>query len=81
MKGAVGQMPSTPFEPPVRASHWNTIAHTICAKASVSIARYTPESRTANQPKIAAASAATSGAAAIAPTMGKPASLKSSPAP
>ena len=37
--GAVGQMPRTPLEPPVRSSHWNTIAQTICAKASVSIAR------------------------------------------
>ena len=37
--GAVGQMPSTPLEPPVRSSHWNTMAQTICAKARVSIAR------------------------------------------
>ena len=37
--GAGGQTPITPFEPPVSSSHWNTIAQTICAKASVSIAR------------------------------------------
>ena len=81
MSGGVGQRPSTPFEPPVSASHWNTIAHTICAKASVSMARYTPESRTENQPKSAAPTAATSGAAAIAASIGNPASFSSSPAP
>ena len=35
----VGQTPITPLEPPVTSSHWNTVAQTICAKASVSIAR------------------------------------------
>ncbi len=34
-----GHTPTRPFEPPVTASHWNAIDHTICAKASVSIAR------------------------------------------
>ena len=39
LNGGGGQTPTTPFEPPVKPSHWNTIAQTICAKASVSIAR------------------------------------------
>ena len=34
-----GQMPRTPFEPPVTSCHWKTIDQTIWAKASVSIAR------------------------------------------
>ena len=39
LNGACGQMPRMPFEPPVTSSHWNRIDQTICAKASVSIAR------------------------------------------
>ena len=34
-----GQMPTRPLLPPVTASHWKTTDQTICAKASVSIAR------------------------------------------
>jgi hypothetical protein len=34
-----GQTPTMPFEPPVKASHWNTIDQAICANASVSMAR------------------------------------------
>ena len=34
-----GQTPRMPLEPPVTPSHWNTIDQTICAKASVSMAR------------------------------------------
>ena len=45
-----GQIPVRPLLPPVSASHWNTTAQVICANASVSMARYTPESRTLNQP-------------------------------
>ena len=37
--GGGGQTPITPLEPPVNSSHWNTAAQTICAKASVSMAR------------------------------------------
>jgi hypothetical protein len=28
-----------PLSPPVTVTHWNAIDHTICAKASVSIAK------------------------------------------
>ena len=55
-------MPTRPFEPPVTASHWNAIDQTICANASVSIARYTPDRRTQNQPNTIAATSAATGA-------------------
>ena len=34
-----GQTPRIPLSPPVTATHWNAIDQTICAKASVSIAK------------------------------------------
>ena len=34
-----GQTPRMPLSPPVTATHWNAIDQTICAKASVSIAK------------------------------------------
>ena len=80
-KGGGGQTPITPFDPPVSASHWNTKAQTICAKASVSIARYTPESRTANQPNSNAPASATSGAATSARPIGTASHFTSSAAP
>ena len=46
---------------------------TICANASVSIARYTPDSRTQNQPNTSAPAAAASGAASRAASIGQPA--------
>ena len=36
---APARSPTRPLEPPVIASHWNATDHTICANASVSIAR------------------------------------------
>ena len=74
-------MPTRPLLPPVSASHWNTTDQTICAKASVSIARYTPESRTQNQPKTKAPSAASSGASRSEASIGRPSALKQSAAP
>ena len=50
------------MSPPVSSTHWKAIDQGICAKASVSIARYTPDSRTQNQPKTHAASPARNGA-------------------
>ena len=66
-------MPTRPLLPPVTASHWKAMDHTICAKASVSIARYTPARRTQNQPKTSAATNAPTGASANATGIGAPA--------
>ena len=74
-------MPTRPFEPPVKSSHWNTTDQAICAKASVSIARYTPDRRTQNQPKTSAPKAASQGASASAASIGKPPLCTSRPAP
>ena len=74
-------MPTSPLLPPVNASHWNTTDQTICANASVSIARYTPDSRTQNQPNTSAPSAATNGASASDSSIGRCAARSSSAAP
>ena len=73
MRNAAGQMPISPFEPPVTVSHWYAIDQTICANASVSIARYTPDRRTQNQPKTMAATSAAIGAPTSATGIGHPA--------
>lgn len=57
-----GHTPRMPLSPPVTATHWNAAAQTICAKTRVSMAGYTPDSRTTNAPNSAAAKPATSGA-------------------
>src|SRR4051812_22129931 len=75
-----GQTPTRPLEPPVTASHWYATDHTICAKASDSMARYTPESRTQNQPNTSAPASATSGAMASAAGIGAPCSTDSAAA-
>ena len=57
------------------------MAQAICANASVSMARYTPDSRTANQPKTTANAAATTGPRARASSIGSPALRTSNAAP
>jgi hypothetical protein len=67
-----GHTPTRPFEPPVTASHWNAIDQTICANASVSMARYTPDKRTQNHPNSSAATNPPTGASMNASGMDKP---------
>ena len=61
-----------PFEPPVTSSHCIAIDHVIWAKLNVSIAMYTPESRTHNQPNNTAPANATGPASASAPSIDTP---------
>ena len=48
-----------PFDPPVTSSHCIAIDHVIWAKLNVSIAMYTPDSRTHSQPNTTAPANAT----------------------
>jgi hypothetical protein len=70
-----------PLSPPVSSTHWNATDQAICANASVSIARYTPDSRTQNQPNTAPASPARNGANSIPAAMGAASHLAASAAP
>ena len=78
---AAGHTPVSPLLPPVNSSHWKHTDHTICANASVSMARYTPDRRTQNQPKSRAPAAATSGATSSDTSIGRWKRSTSSAAP
>ena len=66
-----------PLSPPVQADVKAT-DQTIWAKASVSMARYTPDKRMQNQPNRTATAAAASGAAARLTGIGEAACFTSS---
>ena len=69
-----------PLSPPVKSYHWKTTDQAIWAKAKLSMARYTPDRRTQNQPKTSAPRPATMGAASKAASMGAPRCLTASAA-
>ena len=70
-----------PLSPPVTATHCVATDHRICARASVSIAAYTPCARRTNQPAASAATAATSGPTSRLATNGSAANFIASAAP
>ena len=70
-----------PLSPPVSSTHWKAPLQAIWAKASVSMAAYTPERRTQNQPNTAPASPASSGAASSPSSIGAAKCFRSKAAP
>ena len=76
-----GHTPRSPLSPPVSSTHWKEVAQAICATASDSMARYTPERRTQSQPARRPASTATKGAARRQAPMGHCSAFKASAAP
>ena len=64
-----------PLSPPVKLTHWNATDQTICAKARVSIAKYTPDNCTAKNPNTTAPSIPSSGPSSSEAIIGRPASL------
>ena len=78
---ADGHTPVRPLLPPVKLSHWKVTAQVIWANAKVSMARYTPDKRTANQPNTKAPKAATKGATNNDTSIDKPKARTSSAAP